>query len=116
MNVIKEKKEKKNEKRFSFSSLKNKLFYLIVFLSTVPLHAQSDLIPQGMMTFAESVRDVFTGDLVRTIFGCCFAGACIAYGYNKDNERMKGKLIALLIATGGLVLSQEIVDRIWNMG
>lgn len=74
-----------------------------------------DLVPTELQSTAEQIQEIFTGDLAKIIMGCCFAGACIAYGYNKDNERMKGKMVAVVIATGLLLLTQQIMDRLWGM-
>lgn len=88
----------------------------LALLTTGTLYAQAnDLIPQGLQTTAENIQEIFTGDLAKIVMGCCFAGACIAYGYNKDNDRMKGKMVAVVVATGLLVLTQQIMDKLWTM-
>jgi type IV secretory pathway VirB2 component (pilin) len=90
------------------------LIVLLMTAASVFLQAQ-ELVPQGLQTMAENVRDIFTGDLAKIILGCCFAGSCIAYGYNKDNEKMKAKLLAVVIATGLLCITQQIMDKLWTM-
>jgi type IV secretory pathway VirB2 component (pilin) len=91
------------------------LFLMFVLLAvSVPLYAQ-DIVPQGLQSMGESIQEAFTGDLAKVILGCCFAGSCIAYGYNKDNEKMKGKLIAVIVATGLLVISQQVIDKVWSV-
>lgn len=93
-----------------------KVFSLSFFvLSSLGAYAQI-AIPGEVQSTLESVRDAFTGDIARTIIGICFAGSCIAYAYNKDNEEMKGKLIAVMIGSGLLALSQTIVDSVTSMG
>lgn len=90
------------------------LFVMLALLAvSAPLYAQ--VVPDGLTTMAESIQEVFTGDLAKVILGCCFAGSCIAYGYNKDNEKMKGKLIAVVIATGLLVITQQVMDKLWTL-
>jgi type IV secretory pathway VirB2 component (pilin) len=99
--------------------IKNKGIIKTLFIMTahlaaaVRVYAADDLVPPGLMTMAESIMDVFTGDLAKIILGCCFAGACIAYAYNKDNEKMKGKVLAVVVATGLLIITQQIMDRLW---
>lgn len=94
--------------------IKRLLILLMMTAAAVSLHAQ-DLVPQGLQTMAEGVRDIFTGDLAKLILGCCFAGSCIAYGYNKDNEKMKGKILAVVIATGLLCITQQVMDKLWTI-
>jgi type IV secretory pathway VirB2 component (pilin) len=90
------------------------LFLMSVLLAaSAPLYAQ-ELIPQGLQDMADKVLAAFTGDLAKVILGCCFAGACIAYGYNKDNEKMKGKLLAVVVAIGLLVISQTVVNNVFT--
>ena len=50
--------------------------------------------------------------IARIIVGTCFAGSCIAYAYNKDNEKMKSKVIAVAIASGLLGISQSVVEKL----
>jgi hypothetical protein len=89
-------------------------FMLVV---SVGLFAQSTVvIPGEVQSTLEEVRSAFTGDLARIIVGICFAGSCIAYAYNKDNEKMKAKMIAVMIGSGLLALSQSIVDNVMKMG
>jgi len=89
---------------------------LILFIAGVGAFAQSAIvIPGQVQSTLEEVQTAFTGDLARIIIGICFAGSCIAYAYNKDNEKMKAKLIAVMIATGLLALSQTIVDNVMQV-
>jgi hypothetical protein len=91
------------------------LFLMFVLLAvSAPLYAQ-DIIPEGLTSIGESIQSAFTGDLAKIILGCCFAGSCIAYGYNKDNEKMKGKLIAVVVATGLLVITQQVMTKLWSI-
>jgi type IV secretory pathway VirB2 component (pilin) len=88
---------------------------LALLAASAPLYAQ-DLVPAGLKSIADNVLEAFTGDLAKVILGCCFAGSCVAYGYNKDNEKMKGKLLAVIVATGLLVLTQQVMDKLWDLG
>jgi riboflavin transporter FmnP len=58
--------------------------------------------------------DAFTGDVAQIIIGICFAGSCVAYAFNKDNEKMKGKIVAVVVATGLLALCQVIVEKVFQ--
>lgn len=94
------------------------IFWIVILLlSGVGVFAQSAIaIPGQVQSTLEEVQTAFTGDIARIIVGICFAGSCIAYAYNKDNEKMKAKLIAVMIATGLLALSQTIVDNVMQVG
>ena len=92
------------------------VFLVVIFLVAGMSAYGQDIIPSQVKTTLESVRDAFTGDMARIIVGICFAGSCIAYAYNKDNEKMKSKMIAVMIAMGLLVMSQTIVDSISKIG
>lgn len=94
------------------------IFWIVILLlSGVGVFAQSAIaIPGQVQSILEEVQTAFTGDIARIIVGICFAGSCIAYAYNKDNEKMKAKLIAVMIATGLLALSQTIVDNVMQVG
>ncbi len=105
-----------NERR---DSLNQKiLFFLAIFIVTgLSVFAQSSVvIPGEVQSTLEEVRNAFTGDLARILVGIFFAGSCIAYAYNKDNEKMKAKMIAVMIGSGLLALSQGIVDNVMSMG
>jgi hypothetical protein len=90
-------------------------FLLLCFLFAGGSVSGQNLLPSGLMTMAENILDIFTGDLARIILGCCFAGSCIAYAYNKDNEKMKAKVLAVMVATGLLVLTSEVIDQLWSL-
>jgi len=105
-----------NEKRLE---RKHMILCQIAFLLVLGagLYAQSTVvIPGEVQTTLEEVRNAFTGDLARILVGIFFAGSCIAYAYNKDNEKMKAKMIAVMIGSGLLALSQSIVDNVMKMG
>jgi len=88
----------------------------LLFVAAAGAFAQSTIvIPGQVQSTLEEVQSAFTGDLARIIVGICFAGSCIAYAYNKDNEKMKAKLIAVMIATGLLALSQTIIENVMQV-
>ena len=88
-------------------------FLLLLLAAAVPLFAQ-DIIPSGLNTVAGSVKAAFTSDIVKIILVCCLAGCGIAYGFNKDNEKMKRNVIAIAVAIVLVMAAQGIVDKIWS--
>jgi type IV secretory pathway VirB2 component (pilin) len=102
--------KKKNRKQI--------VFYLVSILLCIGASAFGDSspIPTQLTTGLEQVRNALTGDLARTIIGICFVGSCIAYAYNKDNEKMKSKVLAVMIASGMLGMGQALVDWAAGMG
>jgi hypothetical protein len=95
------------------SQLRTFFFFLLSALTPLALFAQ-DLVPPGLNNVAESVKRIFTGPLVRAILICCLAGCAVAYGFNKDNEKMKRNIIAIGIAIVIIVGASGIVEVIWN--
>jgi type IV secretory pathway VirB2 component (pilin) len=89
------------------------LFLMLLLVAAAPLFA-ADIMPSGMKTLADNILDTFTGGVVRIVLICCLAGCAVAYGFNKDNEKMKRNIIAIAIAIGILVAAQTIVDAVWN--
>jgi len=89
------------------------LFLLLAALTPLSLFAQS-IMPSGLTTLGDSVMEIFTGGLVKTILICCLAGCGIAYGFNKDNEKMKRNIIAIAIGIAIVVGAQTIVGVIWD--
>jgi hypothetical protein len=87
---------------------------LLLTAAAAPLFAQTDIMPAGMVSLAESILKIFTGRLVQIILICCLAGCAVAYGFNKDNEKMKRNIVAIAVAIGILVASSTIVDAIWK--
>ena len=90
----------------------NLFFFLAFVFGGFPVFAFGEVVPVQLTSLAESILDAFTGDIAKIIIGICFAGSCVAYAFNKDNDRMKAKLVAVVIATGLLALSQVIVEKI----
>jgi type IV secretory pathway VirB2 component (pilin) len=92
-----------------------KFFLLLLFygLNALSLFAQDASIT-GMSTLAENIVEIMRGPFVRTILVMCLCGSAIAYGFNKDNEKIKRNCIAIAIAIGIVIGSTEIVNAIWN--
>ena len=91
-----------------------KIFFLMLLLAAaMPLFA-ADLLPSGLNSLSVQVVEIFTGGLVRTILICCLAGCAVAYGFNKDNEKMKRNIIAIAISIAIIVGASGIVEAVWT--
>jgi type IV secretory pathway VirB2 component (pilin) len=89
------------------------LLTLILYaLSALPLFAQE--LPAGMSSLMDTILEWFTGSFVRTILVLCLVGSAIAYGFNKDNEKVKRNMIAIGIAIALVIGSTAIVEMIWE--
>jgi len=97
---------------------KNSQRQIVLFFTAVLLIAGSTAfagvvtVPPEVQESLTNVKNAFTGDIAKIIVGTCFAGSCIAYAYNKDNEKMKSKVIAVAIASGLLGISQSVVEKL----
>jgi type IV secretory pathway VirB2 component (pilin) len=91
-----------------------KMMFLMLFLAAAMPMFAADIMPQGMTTLVESILDVFTGGFVKTILIIFLAACAVAYGFNKDNEKMKRNVLAIGIAIGIIVGAQWIVGAIWS--
>lgn len=95
-----------------FQRLRNKV---LVFLFTIlPMPLFASIVPSGMYTLADNIVGVFTGPIVRTILVIALCGTAIAYGVNKDNDRMKKGIIAVGVSIALLIASTAIVDAVWT--
>jgi uncharacterized integral membrane protein len=74
--------------------------------------ADSDLLPGGMTTLMEQIQAIFLGKFVRGILICALAGCAVAYGFNKDNEKMKRNVIAIAVACAILIAAQSIIENV----
>jgi uncharacterized membrane protein len=92
-----------------------KILLLVLFqlLGAASVFAQ-DILPGGMSTLMDNILGVFTGDFVKTILIIFLCGTAVAYGFNKDNEKMKRNCIAIGIAIAILIGASAIVGAIWN--
>jgi type IV secretory pathway VirB2 component (pilin) len=88
------------------------LLLLLSVLNVLPLFAQE--LPAGMSSLMETILGWFTGDFVRTILVLCLVGSAIAYGFNKDNEKVKRNIIAIAVAIAIVIGASGIVDMIWD--
>jgi hypothetical protein len=83
------------------------------FSLALPLFAQG-IMPRGMTNLAESILEIFSGRLVQIIFAIFFCGAAVAYGFNKDNEKVKRNCIAIGIASAMICSASAIVGAVWS--
>jgi Na+-driven multidrug efflux pump len=92
------------------------MFFMLLTAATAPLFAQDlgSLGLSGLENFAKTIQGIFTGTLVRIILTCCLAGCGIAYGFNKDNEKMKRNVIAIAIAIAIIAAASFIVEAVFN--
>jgi len=93
---------------------RKKLFWFFLFsvLFTLPLFA--NVIPAQMQTLAEQILATFRGPFVRTILVIFFIATGIAFAYNKDNESMKKKCIAVFVGIAIVGIGPEIINMIWS--
>jgi type IV secretory pathway VirB2 component (pilin) len=77
-----------------------------------PLFAQ--IMPAGMETLAENILEIFTGPFVRIILAIFLCGSAIAYGFNKDNEKIKRNCIAIGVSAAIIIAAASIVDAVWS--
>jgi cobalamin biosynthesis protein CobD/CbiB len=94
--------------------LRKKLAALAVCYFSVPALFAADVMPDNMKTLAENVKDTITGPFFKMFFGILMCASAVAYAYNKDNEKIKGKMLAILIATGILFGAAWVMDAIWG--
>jgi len=87
---------------------------MLLLAAAAPLFAQADIMPAGMTSLMQSILAVFTGPFVQTILTICFCGCAVAYGFNKDNEKMKRNIIAIGVAIGILAGASFITGAIWD--
>lgn len=92
---------------------KKPFFFPFMILAAYPLMAQ-DLLPAGMQNLADSVIDIFTGPFVKAILAIFLCGSAVAYGFNKDNEKIKRNCIAIAVGAAILIGATSIVDAVWS--
>jgi len=98
----------------TFSQLKI-FFFLLLLTVAAPLFADLSSLGLGRLeSFGQTIVGIFTGGFVRTILVMCLAGCAVAYGFNKDNEKMKRNIIAIGVAIAIIVGATSIVEAIWN--
>jgi type IV secretory pathway VirB2 component (pilin) len=87
------------------------------FLSTAtgaPLFASSFDVPPQMQDLADSAVEILTGPLVRTFFVIILVACAIAFGFNKDNEKMKRNIIIIFVAAIVILSASTIIENIWT--
>jgi type IV secretory pathway VirB2 component (pilin) len=94
--------------------MKEKKLALTLALALTAARAFAQALPAGMTNLANSILSVFVGPFVKTILVICLCGCAVAYGFNKDNEKMKRNILAIGIAVAILCCANFIVDAIWN--
>ena len=92
---------------------KHRILSLLPLFAFTAVNAFAQL-PPGMSTLMTSILGVFTGTFTKTILIVCLCGYAVAYGFNKDNEKMKRNVIAIGISVAILVCAQFIIDAIWK--
>jgi len=86
--------------------------FLFVFFA-LSLFAQG-VLPSGMTSLADSILEIFTGRFIQIIFAIFFCGSAVAYGFNKDNEKIKRNCIAIGISSAMICAASAIVKAIWE--
>ena len=94
------------------------VLFLLLSVAAAPLFAQTaelgTLGLSGMEKLATTIEGIFTGKIVTVILICCLAGCGIAYAYNKDNEAMKKKIIAITIGIAIITAASAIVGAVMS--
>jgi type IV secretory pathway VirB2 component (pilin) len=99
---------------YSFLKKRGPVLLAALFVLTAAVsHAiGDDLLPAGMTSLMTKIQEVFTGDFVKGILVVSLAGCAVAYGFNKDNERMKRNIIAIAVACAILFAASSIINNI----
>ena len=84
---------------------------MLLFAAVAPLFAQG-IVPSGLTSLTTELVNIFTGPIVRAILICCLAACGVAYGFNKDNEKMKRSIIAIGISIFIIIGAASIVDAL----
>jgi hypothetical protein len=93
-------------------------FYLLAFAAPAFGQAKTGTAAggtdvEGKLTgIGNTILGYLTGDVAKIIISCAFAGSCIAYAVNKNNDEAKQKLLAVIIATVLLGTGQWIVGSL----
>ena len=90
------------------------MFSMLIFAAAAPLFAESQFVPPGLSNFTNEVVAIFTGGLVKGILIACLAGCGVAYGFNKDNEKMKRNIIAIAIGIAIIAGASFIVGKVFE--
>ena len=82
------------------------------FAQGVSLSDDSGLIPAPMTGLMEKIVSIFTGGLIKGVLICSLAGCAVAYGFNKDNEKMKRNIVAIAVACAILFAASTIIENV----
>jgi hypothetical protein len=94
---------------------RDKIFLSIFLLQAAFSFAQDgddSLLPGGMRTLMNDIVGIFTGGFVKGILIASLGGCAVAYGFNKDNEKMKRNIIAIAVACAILFAASAIVTNV----
>jgi len=89
------------------------MFLMLLLTAATPLFAALE-VPAGLNTLGTDLVNIFSGSLVRSILIICLAGCGVAYGFNKDNEKMKRSIIAIAVAIGIIATASAIVGAVFT--
>ena len=89
------------------------ILLLLLFVFSMPLFAQARVV-EKMNSLTETILEIFTSPFVKTILTIALIASGIAFVVNKDNQRLRGSLFALLIGTAIITLASYIVDVVWD--
>jgi type IV secretory pathway VirB2 component (pilin) len=99
------------DKFYSVKNFRIKFLTACFLLNAGGAYAQ-DLLPSGMKNLMEQIIEIITGDFAKGILIVSLAGCAIAYGFNKDNEKIKRNCIAIGVACAILACAGFIVEKV----
>ena len=92
----------------------NAFFILLIFsmfFFAMPLFAQQAV--EQMNSLANTILGIFKSNLVKTILVIALCGAAIAFAVNKDSQRVRNSMIAIIIGAGVLMAAPYLIDLVW---
>jgi len=89
------------------------LFLFLLLTAAIPLFADG-IVPAGLDSIGDQIKQVFTSDIITVILVGCLVGCGVAYAFNKDNEKMKRNIIAIGIGIIIIGTAQQIVEAIMD--
>jgi peptidoglycan/LPS O-acetylase OafA/YrhL len=97
----------------SFFEKRKGVFLTLAFLLLAAAAAMAqELLPSQMEGLMAQIQAIFLGGFVRGVLICSLAGCAVAYGFNKDNEKMKRNVIAIAVACAILIAAQSIIENV----
>ena len=88
------------------------LLFIFIWFS-MPLFAQSD-VEQKLDDITTAILRIVKSNFVKTILTIALIASGIAFVVNKDNQRLRAGLLALLIGTAIITLATYIVNLVWD--